>query len=40
VDSGTSLLAGAVFALIAVGLLVGVVGGLKALHGRTRGGYP
>jgi hypothetical protein len=40
-DSGTTLFAWAVFALIAVTVLIGIAGGLRALHGRnTRGWYP
>ena len=40
VDAGTSLPGLAAISLAAVVLLVGIAGGLKALHGRTRGGYP
>jgi hypothetical protein len=38
-NSPASLLAAAVLALIGLGLLVGIAGGLRALHGRQRG-YP
>jgi hypothetical protein len=37
-DSASSMLVGAVLALIGLGLLVGIAGGLRALHGRH--GFP
>lgn len=35
-DSGTNLLAGAALATAALALLIGIAGGLRALHGRIR----
>jgi hypothetical protein len=34
------MLGGAALAVVAVGLLIGIAGGLKALHGRMTHGYP